>query len=208
MDCLRLSSRLLLAAIVALVVGGTVLWNMAGSVEALSAIGGAFIGTAPNDTARIALLTDFVFPVFYGSGLILMTIGLQRSSGSTREDFRMISGLVSVALVIAVGADFVENALAMNALAGEGGMSDQPSFATLVKYGLIAMSGPMISVLIEARDGFNRFMIFVLRYLVPVTLAIPATHAFPMLARLAPVAFVVFLGVLAYFANREASAAD
>ncbi len=205
MDFLRLSTRLLLAAIVVLVAGGVLLWNMDGSVQALSAIGGAFIGTAPNDTARIALFIDFLFPVFYGSGLIFFAVGLQPASDASASDARTICSLVCSVLIVAVGADFVENSLAMTALAGGGGMSEQPCFATLVKYGLIAMSGPLISVLIAARDSFSRFMIVVLRYLVPVTLAIPASHAFPKLAQLAPVAFVVFLALLAVFSNKMAS---
>lgn len=204
-DELHLASQVLAlaVAILALVIVAALVVD--GGVVALSAMGGAYTGSAPESAIRVALALDFLFPVAFGSGLMLLVIGLGRHSRKEGAGLPPAAILALVCLTIGVLADFTENGFAVAALRGNVHAVDALSSATILKYGIIAVAGPLTSSLIAGRDGVARLVVLALRYLLPLDLALIASNLVPAFTQTAPLTFMLFLGLLALFARRVAN---
>lgn len=204
-DELHLASQVLAlaVAILALVIVAALVVD--GGVVALSAMGGAYTGSAPESAIRVALALDFLFPVAFGSGLMLLVIGLGRHSRKEGAGLPPAAILALVCLTIGVLADFTENGFAVAALRGNVHAVDALSSATILKYGIIAVAGPLTSSLIAGRDGVARLVVLALRYLLPLDLGLIASNLVPAFTQTAPLTFMLFLGLLALFARRVAN---
>ena len=101
-------------------------------------------------------------------------------------------------------ADFTENGLAVAALRGDADVVDALAAASLVKYGVIAVAGPLASSFVPGRDWVTRFVVLALRYLLPLDLALIVSNLVPAFTQTAPLTFMLFLGLLALFARRAA----
>lgn len=202
---LHLASQVLAlaVAILALVIVAALVVD--GGVVALSAMGGAYTGSAPEFAIRVALALDFLFPTAFGSGLMLLVIGLGRHSRQEGAGLPPAAILALVCLVVGVLADFTENGFAVSALRGNVHAVDALGAASIFKYGIISVAGPLTSSLIVARDGVARLVVLALRYLLPLDLALIVSNLVPTFTQTAPLTFMLFLGLLALFARRVAN---
>lgn len=201
-DELHLASQVLALAVAVLALVIVAALVVDGGVVALSAMGGAYTGSAPESAIRVALALDFLFPVAFGSGLMLLVIGLGRHSRQEGSGLPPAAILALVCLTIGVLADFTENGFAVAALRGNVHAVDALSSATILKYGIIAVAGPLTSSLIAGRDGVARLVVLALRYLLPLDLGLIASNLVPAFTQTAPLTFMLFLGLLALFARR------
>ncbi|MDP2740788.1 MAG: hypothetical protein Q8O82_19275 [Pseudorhodobacter sp.] len=199
---LHLASQVLAlaVAILALVIVAALVVD--GGVVALSAMGGAYTGSAPEFAIRVALALDFLFPVAFGSGLMLLVIGLGRHSRQEGAGLPPAAILALVCLTIGVLADFTENGFAVSALRGNVHAVDALGAASIFKYGIIAVAGPLTSSLIAGCCGVARLVVLALRYLLPLDLGLIASNLVPAFTQTAPLTFMLFLGLLALFARR------
>jgi len=204
-DELHLASQVLALAVAVLALVIVAALVVDGGVVALSAMGGAYAGAAPEFAIRVALAIDFLFPIAFGSGLMLLVIGLGRHSRQEGAGLPPAAILALVCLTIGVLADFTENGFAVSALRGNVHAVDALSSATILKYGIIAVAGPLTSSLIVARDGVARLVVLALRYLLPLDLGLIASNLVPTFTQTAPLTFMLFLGLLALFARRVAN---
>ena len=203
---LHLASQFLTLAVAILALVIVAALSVAGGIPALSAMGGAYAGSAPETAIRVALAIDFVFPVAFGSGLMLLVIGLGRHSRKEGAGLPPAAILALVCLMLGVLADFTENGFAVAALRGNAHAVDALSSASIFKYGIISVSGPLTSSLIPGRDGVARLVVIALRYLLPLDLGLIVSNLAPTFTQTAPLTFMLFLGLLALFARRVASA--
>ena len=167
-------------------------------MEAIRVIGGVSAEPVAPATAKWAILLDIAFPLFYGSGLALM-VGAYQTRGN-----RPLVRVILTALMLAVLADFAENAVAYSVMSG----SEVPTLfgvLTFAKYGLLAWSGILLSVLIPGEASFGKFVVFLLRYLFPISIAVIVSGVGGDFARhLIGALFPVTLIVLSVFVTDQA----
>jgi len=147
---------------------------------------------------------DFLLPVAYGSGLMLVVIGLGRHSRKEGTGLPPAAILALVCLSVGVLTDFTENGFAVAALRGNAQAVAALGSASILKYGIIAIAGPLTSSLITGPDGVARLVAVALRYLLPLDLALIVSNLVPGFTQTAPLTFMLFLGLLALFARRVA----
>ncbi|MDP3961921.1 MAG: hypothetical protein Q8Q26_17980 [Pseudorhodobacter sp.] len=199
---LHLATKVLTLAVAILALVIVAALAVDGGVVALSAMGGAYVGPAPETAIRVALAIDFLFPVAFGSGLMLLVIGLGRHGRSEGAGLPPAAILALVCLTIGVLADFTENGFAVAALRGNLHAVDALGAASIFKYGIIAVAGPLTSSLIAGHDGVARLVVLALRYLLPLALGLIVSNLVPTFTQTAPLTFMLFLGLLALFARR------
>ena len=162
------------------------------TMPALAAIGGVGSEDVTEQSIKPYLFLDTLFPVFYGAGFAGLAVAFQNRGN------RPLIRFVLTAILIAVVADFTENALVLqNASSGTIG-TEFKSVATMVKYAVLALSGVAISMVIQGSDSISTAARLVLRYGFPVAVAILVTGWQGEFARnLVGMSFPVILALLA-----------
>lgn len=202
MNYLQGSNRLLIAALLLLLLAIISSMVLDGGINALSAIGGVYQGAAPEQTVRLMLAIDFAFPVFYGAGLFLFIIGLASINREKQSDFLYLLPLCLGLILIAVIADFTENGINADLMLKGLAFSGEAYFATLIKFGCLALLGPLASMMIIENDILSGLLRILFRYLLPINLAVVTSGLFPILLKSAPFGFIGFM-VLIILYNRQ-----
>ncbi len=178
---------------------GLAVFGLPGGREAVPTMGGVMTATAPLQTAQIVLALDTLFPLFYGAGLaVLVTCFKTRAN-------RPIVRIALTALLVAVVADFAENALAFGVLSG-GAVSPFFFPLTVIKYASIAFAGLLVSS-IAPRDGALGMIVHgLLRYAFPVLIALLVSGIGGELVRMiVGASFPISLLLLALFASERSA---
>lgn len=132
--------------------------------EAVLAMGGFGAGDIPKQTAQWAFFLDVLFPFFYGGGLILLIASFQNRGN------RPLVRLMLTSLLLAVAADFLENALVFKVIGGDPENVIQFPL-TVLKYGGIAFAGVLFTAIMPVDNGTGRLLNFLLRYAFPAAIA-------------------------------------
>ena len=168
-----------------------------GGRDAILAIGGLNTGSVAPVPLRFALLLDTLFPIFYGAGTAALFAALQ-SRGN-----RPLVRLVLTAILVGVGADFLENGIIQQALTGAAPGAATLSVLTVLKYGALAFAGAAGSALLPPGNSFFRLAsVFVLRFLFPLAVAVVISGlAQSWVISVVGIGFVVALTLLALYAR-------
>lgn len=169
-ELFRVAAQLLLMAIVALV-GMTVLASTKTDGQAvLLAFGGLeFLDGAKQfdlRDVRLAYALDTMFPLFYGSGLIVFLTAL--SGGQNRPLVRILI----LAVLIAAASDLAENRYIYLFFRDGQVMPAFVSGFTALKYGLLVLSSAALSALLPPREGAFKFLLWILRFALPISIAL------------------------------------
>lgn len=167
--------------------------------EAVTAIAGLGISDVSSRSVQIAFLLDTLFPLFYGAGIILLVSAFQRRGN------RPLVRLILTGLLFAVIADFAENGLVLSSVSGgEQSMLLWP--LTVIKYGLIALVGILISSLLDRSEAFSSFISLLLRYLFPIAIGVLVSRlAGENIETLIGASFPILLFLLAAYSNSKSS---
>jgi len=158
------SQILLVAALVALAMGACMVLLEDGRA-AVSAMGGVVEAQVPIFTAQIVLLLDILFPLAFGSGLMLFAHAFRS------EENKSVIHMILLAMLVAVIADFTENSLAFKAMTGQGETFIKWPM-TVIKYATIAFGGILLSALLPQETQFDKIVKLILRYIVPFNMAL------------------------------------
>ncbi|MEL7430395.1 MAG: hypothetical protein AAFN43_10390, partial [Pseudomonadota bacterium] len=172
-------------------------------LEAVKSIGGLSPTAVPAQTAQIVLALDTLFPVFFGAGLAVLLTSVQARGN------RPLIRLALTALLVAVVADFAENALVFNAMSG-GDVSTVQGVLTVIKYAGLALVAVMASAVLPAGGFLGQLVHVLTRYLFPVAIAVLISGiGGEFTGQIIGAGFPFMLMLLAlYAANREAEHAS
>lgn len=161
---------------------------------AVQSIGGLSPVGVPAQTAQIVLALDTLFPVFFGAGLGVLLTSVQARGN------RPLIRLALTALLVAVIADFAENALVFNTMSG-GEIDAAQGVLTVIKYAGLALVAVMASAVLPSSGFLGQLVHVLVRYVFPVAIAVLLSGLGGETARQAIGAgFPVILMVLALFA--------
>ncbi|MGI9352732.1 MAG: hypothetical protein ACR2O3_14300 [Rhizobiaceae bacterium] len=185
---------LVIATFVSILFVGAAL-NLEGGKAAIQTIGGLQDAEVPLISAKVVLFLDTLFPLFYGGGLAVFAASFQSRTN------RSLIRLILTAILIAVSADFFENALAYSVMKG-----DEPYLLrwplTVIKYGSLAFSAVALSAIMPVVGVLGKLVHFLVRYLFPVAIALLVSGlGGDVVADLVGLSFPISLLLLAIYAR-------
>lgn len=191
------ASQLLLVAFIASI-GFLVLATTKEGMTAAQLFGGLASGTAPEKLVQVAYALDLIFPFFYGAGLAAFA-----AAWSERGN-RPFARILVLLVMIAAAADLIENRYIALEAAGDGIRPVWIAAFTMLKYGLLAIASAGLSTLLVARNSYYQIVVFLLRFAMPVLVALMlANVGGDPLRGLTLLLFAVMLGALAWIAAHE-----
>ncbi len=144
---------------------GLAMFYLPGGVDAVYAIGGIVSGEVPVQTAKIVFLLDTLFPITFGAGFALLATAFQMRGN------RPLVRIILSAILIAVIADFSENALVFKLLMGQE-TSALVWPLTVIKYATLGFASVLLSAVIYHIGFLGKLCLLFLRFVFPVSIAV------------------------------------
>ena len=155
---------LFVAALVGIALGFAK-FGLEGGHQGVPAIGGMLDAQIPVGSANIIFALDTLFPMFLGSGFVLLATGLQ-----SRGNPAMVRILLTV-VAVAVLSDFVENSMVYKSLIGEGTNSMRWMF-TVLKFAGLGFAGILLFIDSATGGAPGTSSYRLTRYVFPVSVAV------------------------------------
>jgi len=185
---------LFVAALVGIALGFAK-FGLEGGHRGVPAIGGMLDAQIPVASANIIFALDTLFPMFLGSGFVLLATGLQ--SRGNRPMVRILLTVVAVAVL----SDFVENSMVYKTLIGEGTNSMRWMF-TVLKFAGLGFAGILMSSILRPEERLGPVVLALTRYVFPVSVAVMLSGIGGETVRdFVSAGFAIILVVLAIYAH-------